>query len=133
MSEVRLHTKLRAAQVTLSLQSAVATFGGRLGSVSDTMLQVSLDPYAPAEKLKALYADPSNVENYRLSVVLTVYLATSPGNTELVLTSRPSVHYMVDALGVSTSTMDAFVRTVDQTLRAVEQGQRPPDRPPPPR
>lgn len=138
MTEDRLHTALPPARVMTCLQNVATVLQGKFSSGSDLSCRVTLDPYAPVETLQLLYREPGQFEELRGSVHVSVVLAASQGGTELILTSEPSIYYWVNMLTtpanvpVNESTVKAFVRTVDQTLRATERGERPPNRPPPP-
>lgn len=132
MIEVRVASRLRTALAFTGVQSTVAAFGGDVSVPTNTQIGVRLPPYAPREKLEALYSshDPNDP---LLKLSITVLLAGQPTATEAIVSYSHSPIYLIDALGISESTVDAFVRTLQQTFRAIEGGRRPPDRPPPPR
>lgn len=135
MIEDRVSTTLAISRAIAGAQSVVGVFRGNLKSVSRDRIIVTLDPYARADLLKVLYGDdPQKFQAYKKSISISLFFfASASGGTEVVLTTQPSIHYMVNALKITAITHDSFARTVQQTFVAMQQNRRPPDSPAPPR
>lgn len=122
---------LKPAAAAAAVQAAVAATGGSLGDVNREQVECFVPPYGPQDLLKALWQRIGDTNPLSVRITVTVTLTPVAGGTSINVSSLPSLYYMMDALGLTQRTLNAFVQLIGESCKAIVENRRPPSEWPP--